>query len=46
MSVSHGFHATLTAKPGMGDELVQYLLDLFDSEVRSNEDCVVFLVAR
>ncbi|MGJ6968423.1 putative quinol monooxygenase [Streptosporangium sp. G11] len=43
MSVNHGFHATMTAKPGKGDELVEFLLD---APSLSNEDCVVFLVGR
>jgi quinol monooxygenase YgiN len=43
MSVNHGFHATLIARPGKGDELVEFLLD---APSLSNEDCVVFLVSR
>jgi quinol monooxygenase YgiN len=43
MSVNHGFHATMTARPGKGDELVEFLLD---APSLSNEDCVVFLVSR
>jgi quinol monooxygenase YgiN len=43
MNVEHGFHATLTARPGKGDELVEFLLD---APSLSNEDCVVFLVSR
>jgi quinol monooxygenase YgiN len=43
MSVSHGFHATMTARPGKGAELVDLLLD---APSLSNEDCVVFLVSR
>lgn len=43
MIVSHGFHATLTAQPGKGDELVELLLDSPSLPV---EDCVVFLVGR
>lgn len=27
MSVEYGFHATLTARPGRGDEVVEFLLD-------------------
>ncbi|WP_326561662.1 putative quinol monooxygenase [Micromonospora sp. NBC_01796] len=43
MSVNHGFHATMTAKPGKGDELVEFLLN---APSLPNEDCVVFLISR
>jgi quinol monooxygenase YgiN len=43
MIVNHGFHATMTAQPGKGDELVELLLD---APSVPNEDCVVFLVGR
>jgi quinol monooxygenase YgiN len=43
MTINHGFHATMTAQPGKGDELVELLLD---APSLSNEDCVVFLVSR
>ncbi|MFC4035537.1 putative quinol monooxygenase [Streptomyces polygonati] len=43
MAVRHGFHATVTARPGKADELVAFLLD---APSLSNEDCVVFLVSR
>jgi quinol monooxygenase YgiN len=43
MTISHGFHATMTAQPGKGDELVDFLLK---SPSLSNEDCVVFLIGR
>src|SRR4051812_5718446 len=43
MTVGHGFHATLTAQPGKGDELVAFLLKAPSLE---NDDCVVFLVGR
>jgi quinol monooxygenase YgiN len=43
MTVSHGFHATMTAQPGMSDALVEYLLD---APSLSNDDCPVFLIAR
>ncbi|MCS7475374.1 putative quinol monooxygenase [Umezawaea endophytica] len=43
MLVNHGFHATLTARPGKGDELVAFLLD---APSLPNPDCVVFLVSR
>ncbi|MDX8055543.1 antibiotic biosynthesis monooxygenase [Lentzea sp. BCCO 10_0798] len=43
MSVEHGFHATLTTRPGKGDEVVELLLD---APSLTNDDCVVFLVGR
>jgi quinol monooxygenase YgiN len=43
MSVNHGFHATMTARPGKGDELAEFLLN---APSLSNDDCVVFLVGR
>ena len=43
MSVHHGFHATMTARPGKGDDLVAALLT---APSLSTEDCVVFLVGR
>ena len=43
MSVKHGFHATMTAKPGKGDELVALLLA---APSLPHADCVVFLVTR
>jgi len=39
----HGFHATMTAQPGKGDELVELLLA---APSLPHEDCVVFLVTR
>jgi quinol monooxygenase YgiN len=43
MTISHGFHATMTAQPGKGDDLVDFLLK---APSVSNDDCVVFLVGR
>ncbi|BCB89986.1 putative quinol monooxygenase [Phytohabitans suffuscus] len=43
MTVNHGFHAVMTARPGRGDELVALLLD---APSLPHEDCVVFLVSR
>ncbi|MYZ38182.1 MULTISPECIES: putative quinol monooxygenase [unclassified Streptomyces] len=43
MTVTHGFHATMTAQPGKGADLLAFLLD---APSLSNEDCVVFLVSR
>lgn len=43
MTVNHGFHATMSARPKMGDALIEYLLN---APSLSNEDCPVFLIAR
>ncbi|SER33186.1 Quinol monooxygenase YgiN [Lentzea xinjiangensis] len=43
MTIGHGFHATMTAHPGKGGEVVDFLLA---SPSLTNEDCVVFLVSR
>ncbi|MEV4199944.1 putative quinol monooxygenase [Micromonospora globbae] len=43
MVVNHGFHATVTARPGRGDEAVALLLD---APSLPHPDCVVFLVGR
>jgi quinol monooxygenase YgiN len=39
----HGFHATMTARPGRGDQLVAMLLA---APSLPHPDCVVFLVGR
>jgi quinol monooxygenase YgiN len=49
MNVTHGFHATITAQPGKGDELVEFLLAAAAGSVpgpATAEDCVLFLVGR
>jgi quinol monooxygenase YgiN len=43
MEVKHGFHATMTALDGRGDEVVALLLD---APALPHPDCVVFLVSR
>ncbi|GIF42622.1 putative quinol monooxygenase [Actinoplanes xinjiangensis] len=43
MIARHGFHATMTARPGSGDEVVRLLLD---APSLPHPDCVVFLVGR
>jgi len=43
MTVNHGFHATMTAQPGRGDEVVKLLLE---APSLPHPDCVVFLVGR
>ncbi|OPG10924.1 putative quinol monooxygenase [Microbispora sp. GKU 823] len=47
MTANHGFAATLTAKPGMGDRLVDLLLTgLDEGGPGASEHCVVYLVSR
>ncbi|MGI5238021.1 putative quinol monooxygenase [Dactylosporangium sp. CA-139066] len=43
MTPGHGFHATMTAHPGKGDDVVALLLD---APSLPHPDCVVFLVGR
>ncbi|MFE7710136.1 putative quinol monooxygenase [Streptomyces sp. NPDC057486] len=47
MIVNYGFNATLTARPGMGDRLVDLLLTgLHGGGPGASEHCVVYLVSR
>ena len=47
MIANYGFSATLTAKPGMGDQLVDLLLTgLNEGSPGANEYCLVYLVSR
>ncbi|MFF9803309.1 antibiotic biosynthesis monooxygenase, partial [Streptomyces rochei] len=47
MIASFGFNATLTARPGMGDRLVDLLLTgLNEGSPGADEHCVVYLVSR
>jgi quinol monooxygenase YgiN len=46
MNVNYGFHATMTAKPGAGDELVKRLLSATTTGPAASEHCLVFLVGR
>ncbi|WP_151477399.1 putative quinol monooxygenase [Streptomyces albicerus] len=47
MIATYGFNATLTAKPGMGDRLVDLLLTgLHEGSPGASEYCVVYLVSR
>ncbi|NJP24343.1 antibiotic biosynthesis monooxygenase [Microbispora sp. SCL1-1] len=47
MTVTYGFAATLTARPGMGDLLVDVLLTgLDEGSPAASEHCVVYLVSR
>ncbi len=43
MIPQHGFHATMTAQPGKGGEVVELLLR---APALPHPDCVVFLVGR
>ena len=42
-AINHGFHATITAQPGKGEELINLLLN---AQSLDNPDCLVFLVGR
>ncbi|WP_327372238.1 putative quinol monooxygenase [Streptomyces sp. NBC_01217] len=47
MIANYGFNATLTAKPDMGDQLVDLLLTgLNEGSPGASEYCVVYLVSR
>ena len=47
MTANYGFNATLTARPGMGDRLVDLLLTgLHEGSPGASEHCVVYLVSR
>jgi quinol monooxygenase YgiN len=47
MTTTYGFQCTMTAKPGMGDQLVHLLVSgLDEGSPGSTEYCTVFLVCR
>ena len=49
MNATYGFHATITAQPGKGHELVEYFLGVASGRgpgPGTAEDCVLFLVGR
>ncbi|MFE3144868.1 putative quinol monooxygenase [Streptomyces scopuliridis] len=47
MIANYGFNATLTARPGMGDQLVDLLLTgLNENSPGASEHCLVYLVSR
>ncbi|MDQ7910171.1 antibiotic biosynthesis monooxygenase [Phytohabitans sp. ZYX-F-186] len=46
MKATYGFRATMTAKPGKGDELVDLLLSGPTEGPAADDACVVFLVTR
>lgn len=47
MNANYGFTCTMTAKPGMGDQLVELLLTgLDEGNPGATEWCVVYLVSR
>ena len=43
MTITHGFHARIPARPGKGGELVDLLLG---APSLGNDDCLVFLVGQ
>ena len=49
MNVTYGFHATITAQPDKGNELLEFLLEVAAGTVpgpATAEDCVLFLVGQ
>jgi quinol monooxygenase YgiN len=46
MKATYGFRATMTARPGKGDELVDLLLRATTDGPAANDACVLFMVAR
>jgi quinol monooxygenase YgiN len=46
MKATYGFRATMTARSGKGDELVDLLLSATTDGPAANDACVVFLVGR
>lgn len=43
IAIGHGFHVTMTAKPGMGDALIELLAE---APAFETDDCVIFLIGR
>jgi quinol monooxygenase YgiN len=46
MKATYGFRATMTARPGKGDELIDLLLSATKEGSGSSENCVLYLVGR
>ena len=46
MEATYGFRATMTARPGKGDELIDLLLSATTDGSGASEHCVVYLVGR
>jgi quinol monooxygenase YgiN len=46
MRATYGFRATMTARPGKADELIDLLLGATTDGPGANDACVVFLVGR
>ena len=44
MKATYGFRATMTARPGNGDELIDLLLNATTGGSGASEHCVVYLV--
>jgi quinol monooxygenase YgiN len=46
MKATYGFRATMTARPGKGDELIDLLLSATTEGSGASENCLVYLVGR
>jgi quinol monooxygenase YgiN len=47
MKITYGFNSTMTARPGMGDKLIELLLlGVNEGNPGSSEYCLVYLVSR
>jgi quinol monooxygenase YgiN len=46
MKATYGFRATMTARPGKGDELIDLLLSATKEGSGASEHCVLYLVGR
>lgn len=47
MTITYGFTSTMTAKPGLGDQVVELLLSgLEDGNPAASEHCLLYLVSR
>src|SRR5262245_38054324 len=46
MKATYGFRATMNAKPGKADELIEALLGAVNDGPASNPSCVFFVVTR
>ena len=46
MKATYGFRATMTARPGKADQLVDLLLSAASDGSGASENCVVYLVGR
>jgi quinol monooxygenase YgiN len=46
MKATYGFHATMMARPGKGDELIDLLLSATTHGSGASDNCVVYLAGR